>query len=84
MKLPFMNLLCDIDGHKVVVDEDKWEELRQGHGFYAIGYICDSNRFQDNCSTDCRHYAQGTCPCTIHRDENGNLWHVLPLRQYDY
>lgn len=46
----------------------------------VLGRICEGagQSFGDCCTTDCIHYAHGTCPCTIIRDVFDNLYHLQP------
>lgn len=80
IKLPFMRLLCDIRGEKVVLDEDEWAEiLDRSEPLYVIGDICDRKRYGDNC---CDNYCDlvDHCPAVTHTDKDGNQHHVIPIK----
>lgn len=45
--------------------------------FVVLGYICDSQKFGDRCSTLCYAYRKGVCRARIIKDHDGNLWHLI-------
>lgn len=44
-----------------------------GKSFDVLGTIC-----RRGCTTNCFFYANGTCPCIVHRDMFGELMHIFP------
>lgn len=69
-------------GMNIAADAAQWEKIRQSREpFYALGEICDDERFGDNCNTDCPRFCQGDCPCVLFKTQQGAMWHLHPYSE---